>query len=141
MFRLPSSWPPARVEGGVRAAGLDTTSAASAASAGSVDEFQISHFRCFLQYLRARDLPPRLKIYQTAAEVPKKIKNIYQTPDLPPRRPLFEGVCLTTVILTPGACGGRLRAAAHDIDSAAPAAPAAPPECSENADLAVFYST
>ena len=60
---------------------------------------------------------------------------------------LFEGVCLTTVILTPGACGGRLRAAAHDIDSAAPAAPpapaapAAPPECSENADLAVFYST
>ena len=33
----------------------------------------------------------------------------------------FEGVSLTTVILTPGACGGRLRAVAHDIDSAAPA--------------------
>ncbi len=44
---------------------------------------------------------------------------------------MFEGVCLTTVILTPGACGGRLRAAAHDIDSAAPAAPAAAAECSE----------
>ncbi len=29
----------------------------------------------------------------------------------------FEGVCLTAVILTPGACGGRLRAAARETDS------------------------
>ena len=29
----------------------------------------------------------------------------------------FEGVCLTTVILAPGACGGRLRAAPRDIKS------------------------
>ena len=34
----------------------------------------------------------------------------------PVRLDLFEGVCLTTVILTPGACGGRLRAAAREID-------------------------
>ena len=47
---------------------------------------------------------------------------------------MFEGVCLTTVILAPGACGGRLRAAPRDIKS--PDAPDAPDaadaaECSE----------
>ncbi len=37
---------------------------------------------------------------------------------------LFEGVCLTTVILTPGACEGRLRTGSADVDLAAAAAPA-----------------
>ena len=49
----------------------------------------------------------------------------------------FEGVSVTTVILAPGACGGRLRAAAHDSDSAAPAAPA---ECSKNGVFHCFYN-
>ena len=34
MFKLPSSWPPARLEGGVRALAPDTTSGGSAGSAG-----------------------------------------------------------------------------------------------------------
>ena len=53
---------------------------------------------------------------------------------------LFEGVSVTTVILAPGACGGRLRAAVHDSDSPAPAAPAAPSECSKNGVFRCFYN-
>ena len=38
----------------------------------------------------------------------------------------FEGVCLTTIILTPGACGGRVRTAAHGVNSGGSAGSAAP---------------
>ena len=38
----------------------------------------------------------------------------------------FEGVCVTTVILTPGACGLGLRAALLATTSPAPPGPAAP---------------
>ena len=37
---------------------------------------------------------------------------------------LFEGVCETHVILTPGACGRGVRAALHDTTSVGPAGPA-----------------
>ena len=70
---------PGACEGRLRAAAFEIDSYVSAGSggfggsSGSGGVFQISHFRCVLQYLRARGVLPRLKIYQTAAEVPKKV--------------------------------------------------------------------
>ncbi len=53
----------------------------------------------------------------------------------------FEGVCLTTVILAPGACGGRLRAAPRDIKSPDAASAAGAPECHEKRVLYLFYQS
>ena len=39
-----------------------------------VGEFQKRRSCHYTRDLRARDLPPHLKIYQTAADVPKKVK-------------------------------------------------------------------
>ena len=47
----------------------------------------------------------------------------------------FEGVCVTTVILAPGACGGGLRAAVLDTTSVASVASAASILCSRRLDF------
>ena len=53
----------------------------------------------------------------------------------------FEGVCVTTVILAPGACGGGLRAAPLATTSPSPAAPAAPLTSSKNGQNATIRVT
>ena len=50
----------------------------------------------------------------------------------------FKGVCVTSVILAPSACGMGVQAAGPDTTSADSAAPAA---CSQNADLAALRVT
>ena len=47
----------------------------------------------------------------------------------------FEGVCVTTVILAPGACGGGLRAAVLDTTSVASVAKVAKVLCSRRLDF------
>ena len=57
-----SSWPLAHVEGGVRAAVDDTTSAASAASIASVTSSKLCEHHMFLQSKRALDLRDEFQI-------------------------------------------------------------------------------
>ena len=54
---------------------------------------------------------------------------------------LFGGVCLTHVILAPGACGMGVRAAGPATTSADSPASPAPAACSQNADLAAIRVT
>ena len=51
---LPSSWPPACVEGGVRASVLDTTSGTPVAP---VAKFQKRRCCCYLRYFSTREVP------------------------------------------------------------------------------------
>ncbi len=68
------------MEGGVRAALLDTTSAAAVTRGDRGDrgdrrhEFQKRRSYHYTRYLRARDLLSHLKIYKMAAGVPKQIE-------------------------------------------------------------------
>ena len=74
MFNSRHPGPPARVEGGVRAAVDDTISVAAVASAAAVtsaSEFQKRRSDAQASQTRARDLPHHLKICQTAARDPK----------------------------------------------------------------------